>query len=138
MDKMVKFVPYDIGLIVGEITEAATKQRRRAMLQHLAGPHVQGIFTTLTETGNATDYNRAVDTLNAYFVPKVNTTYARQTFHQISQKPGEIVQQVSTRLQKSSECGLAPMLITSLEPDTVVNKSTSTYITANYLRKAKV
>ena len=39
---------------------------------------------------------------------------------------------------KSSECVLAPMLITSLEPDTVVNKSTSTYITANYLRKAKV
>ena len=46
---------------MGEITEAATKQRRRAMLQHLAGPRVRRIFTTLTETGNATDYNHAVE-----------------------------------------------------------------------------
>ena len=61
------------------------------MLPHLAGPDVQEIFNTLTETGDATDYNRAVEALNAYFVPQVNSAFARQTFHQILQKPGEIV-----------------------------------------------
>ena len=39
------------GLIINEGTTAATKQRRRAMLLHLAGPDVQKIFITLTETG---------------------------------------------------------------------------------------
>ena len=63
------------GLIVGETTAAATKQRRRAMLLHLAGPDTQEIFTTLTETGDATDYNRAVEALNAYFVPKVTSAF---------------------------------------------------------------
>ena len=55
------------GLIISEGTTAATKQRRRAMLLHLAGPDVQEIFTTLTETGDATNYASAVEALNAYF-----------------------------------------------------------------------
>ena len=73
------------------------------MLLHLAGPDMQKIFTALTRTGNATDYNRAVEALNAYFVPQVNSAFARQIFHQISQKPSETVQQFATRLKKSSE-----------------------------------
>lgn len=80
------------GLIVGETTAAATKQRRRTMLFHLAGPDTQEIFTTLTETGDATDYNRAVEAFkNAYFLSQVNSAFARQTFYQILQKPGETV-----------------------------------------------
>ena len=54
------------------------------MLLHLAGPDVQEIFTTLTETGDATNYASAVEALNAYFVPRVNSAFARQTFHRIS------------------------------------------------------
>ena len=81
---------------MGETTAAATKQRQRAMLLHLAGPDVQEIFTTLTETGDATDYNHAVEALNAYFVPQVNSAFTCQTFHQTSQKPGETVQQFAT------------------------------------------
>ena len=41
------------------------------MLLHLAGPDLQEIFTTLPDTGEATDYTRAVEALNAYFVPQV-------------------------------------------------------------------
>ena len=41
------------GLIINDGTTAATEQRRRATLLHLAGPDVQEIFTTLTETGDA-------------------------------------------------------------------------------------
>ena len=43
------------GLIITEGTNAVTKQRRRAMLLHSAGPDVQEIFSTLSDTGEATD-----------------------------------------------------------------------------------
>ena len=51
------------------------------MLLHLAGPDVQEIFSTLADTGEATDYAVAVTALNGYFLPKVNTAFARQKFH---------------------------------------------------------
>ena len=75
------------GLIINEGTTAATKQRRRAMLLHLAGPDVREIFTTLTETGDTTNYASVVEALNAYFVPQVNSAFAGQTFHRITQNP---------------------------------------------------
>lgn len=52
------------GLIITEGTNAATRQRRRAMLLHLAGPDIQEIFSTLANTGPATDYAAAVTALN--------------------------------------------------------------------------
>ena len=51
------------------------------MLLHLAGPDVQEIFTTLTETGDATNYASVVEALNVYFVPQVNSAFALQTFN---------------------------------------------------------
>ena len=62
------------GLILNEET-ATNRQRRRALLLHLAGTDVQDIFYTLPDTGDAKD-EKAVDALNAYYVPKVYTTYA--------------------------------------------------------------
>ena len=78
-------------LIINEGTTVAAKQRRRAMLLHLAGPDVQKIFTTLTDNVDATNYASAVEALNAYFVPQVNSAFARQTFHRITQNPGQTV-----------------------------------------------
>ena len=57
------------GLIVTEATNATTRQRRRAMLLHFAGPDVQEILTTLADTGEASDYAAAVTALNGYFLP---------------------------------------------------------------------
>ena len=37
------------GLVITEGTNAATKQRRRAMLLHFAGPDVKEIFSTLAK-----------------------------------------------------------------------------------------
>ena len=109
---------------MGEKNAAATKQRPRAMLLHLAGPDTQEIFTTLTETGDATDYNRAVEALNAYFVPQVNSAFAHQTFHQISQKPVETV----TCLKKAAkDCDFGTDVDNQIR-DAVLNKCTSTYI----------
>jgi hypothetical protein len=48
---------------------------------------VQDIF--FADTGEPTDYGRAVAVLNAYFVPQVNTVFARQTFYQLTQKTAE-------------------------------------------------
>ena len=62
------------GLILNE-ENANNRQRRRALLLHLAGTDVQDIFYILPDTGDAKDYKKAVDALNAYFVPKVDTTY---------------------------------------------------------------
>ena len=131
MDKMVKFlrtIRRRGRTYCGRNTAAAAKQRRRVMLPHLAGPDVQEIFNTLTETGDATDYNRAVEALNAYFVPQVNSTFARQTFHQISQKPGETVQQF--------DCDFGTDVDNQIR-DKVLNKCTSTYIKRKLLEEGQ-
>ena len=67
------------GLIISEDANATTRQRRRAMLLHSAGPDVQEIFSTLPNTDEAIDYAAAVKALNGYFLPKVNAAFARQT-----------------------------------------------------------
>ena len=99
-----------------ETIAEATKQRRRAILLHLARPDVQEIFTTSTETGDATDYNRAVEALNAYFVPQVNSAFARQTFHRSRRnqvRPFNNLPHVYKKKQKIVI--LEPMPITRLE-----------------------
>lgn len=91
------------GLIVGPTTSDADKQRRRALLLHLAGPDVQDIFETLGDIGVPSDYAACVEALNAYFVPKTNIPYARHVFRQIVQKPGETVLQFVTRLRLAAK-----------------------------------
>ena len=108
------------------------------MLPHLARPDAQEIFNTLTETGDATDYNRAVEALNAYFVPQVNSAFARHTFHQISQKPGETVQQFATRLNKAAkDCDFGTDVDNQIR-DAVLISVLQPTLNANYLKKAKV
>ncbi len=92
------------GLIMEEDIAVSVRQRRRALLLHHAGPDVQDVFSTLPDTGNADNYNAAVTALNAYFVPRVNAAYARQSFYKLSQKSGETVQQFTTRLMALFHC----------------------------------
>ena len=66
------------GLIIEQLLAGATaesvqrqhvvRQRRRALLLHSAGPDVQDIFLTLTDTGERREYDVAVTALNNYFV----------------------------------------------------------------------
>ena len=70
-------------LIITEATNATTRQQRRAMLHHVAGPNVQEVFSTLAYTGEETDYASALIALNGYFLPKVNAAFARQKFHRL-------------------------------------------------------
>ena len=50
-------------------------EQKRALLLHVSGEEVQGLFETLTDTG--TTYAHAIDKLNAYFAPKKNIAFER-------------------------------------------------------------
>ena len=56
------------------------KARKRALLLYLAGPEVETIFATLSDTGNDDDYDKAVEKLTEYFAPKQNVLYERHVF----------------------------------------------------------
>ena len=89
-------------LIVGmNITDATQK---RALL-HYAGPDVDDIFETLPNTGEDKDYKKAVECLNTYFVPKVNTIYKEYQFRQAKQCLNESLASYHTRLkQLTKQC----------------------------------
>ena len=74
-----------------------------AQLLHMAGPDVQDIFYTLSDTGTAKEYKRAVDALNGYFIQEVNPAFARHTFRQMTQETDESVEQFVTRLRQAVE-----------------------------------
>ena len=102
---------------------------------HLAGPDVQDIFLTLPNTGDVKDYRKAVDALNAYFAPKVDTTYARHCFRQLIQAPGETIGQFATRLRRASkDCDYGEDTDNQIR-DEILCKCTSTYIKRKLLEE---
>ena len=122
------------GLILNE-DNANNRQRRRALMLHLAGPDVQDIFLTLPNTGDVKDYRKAVDALNAYFAPKVDTTYARHCFRQLIQAPGETIRQFATRLRRASkDCDYGEDTDNQIR-DEILCKCTSTYIKRKLLEE---
>ena len=72
-------------------------KRKRALLLHYAGPDVDEIFDTLSNTGEDNDY--ATAKLNKYFSPQVNTTYEVYNFRQAKQE-GELLDSYHTRLRQ--------------------------------------
>lgn len=88
----------ELFMTASNITEAAQK---RAILLHLAGPEVQEIFETLTDTGN--DYETAKLKLKGYFEPKCNVTYERHIFRNTTPLAQETVASFVTRLRQIAE-----------------------------------
>ena len=122
------------GLILDE-DNANNRQKRRALMLPLAGPDVQDIFLTPTNTGDVKDYRKVVDALNAYFAPKVDTTYARQCFRQLVQAPGETIRQFATRLRRASKgCDYGEDTDNQIR-DEILCKCTSTYIKRKLLEE---
>ena len=74
------------GLILNK-ENANNRQRRPALLLYLVGTAVQGIFSTLPNTGDAKDCKKALDALNVYFVPQVDTMDASRCYRQLTQTP---------------------------------------------------
>jgi hypothetical protein len=79
------------------------KKQQRAMLLHFAGPAVDEIFDTLSDTGEAKDYDKAIEALNAYFIPHVNTAFEEYNFRQAKQNQSETLDAFHTRLRQLSQ-----------------------------------
>lgn len=71
------------------------RQRRCALVSHLAGPTVQEFFTTLPDI--ATDYEAVVTALNNYFV--LNISFSKQASHQAKPELAKNFQKYLTHLQ---------------------------------------
>ena len=111
------------------------RQRRRALLLHSAGPDVQDIFLTLTDTGERREYDVAVTALNNYFVPKANAALARQVFHGINPAAGETIQQFATRLKKAAlDCAYGDETDNNIR-DAILWKCPSSYIKRRLLEE---
>ena len=124
------------GLIISEDSDT-NKHRRRAQLLHYAGPDVQDIFYTLADTGENKDYQKAVNALNAYFKPKVNTAYARHAFKQLQQQEKETVLQFVTRLRRAAkDCGYGADTDNHIR-DEVLQKCRSHYLRRRLLEEEK-
>ena len=72
------------------------------MLLYLAGPAVQDIFETLSDTGEAKDFKIAHEKLTEYFTPKKNTTYEVYVFRQARQHEKETLAQFETKISQAS------------------------------------
>lgn len=66
----------DSNGLITDASKADNKVQRRK---------VQEIFETLADTGTATKYEKAVEALNNYFNPKVNSTYQHHVFRTMEQ-----------------------------------------------------
>ena len=75
--------------------------QKRSLLLHIAGPEVQEVFDTLTDTG--TRFDEAVNKLNAHFKPCTNVTYQRHVFRKEEQKDSESITQYVVRLKKLAD-----------------------------------
>ena len=125
--KWVKGLEY--FLVASNITD---KKQRRAVLLHLAGPEVQTVFETLSETGD--DYATALAKLTEYFDPKKNIPFERHLFRQAAQGPTENMDSYVTRLRslaKSCEYDNVDEMIR----DQVVDKCASNSLRRRLLRE---
>ncbi|KAI2643843.1 Retrovirus-related Pol polyprotein from transposon 17.6 [Labeo rohita] len=82
--------------------------RKRAVLLHSLGTEGQRLFYTLPDTG--TTFEHAMNALEDYFMPKVNTVVARHRFRQCSQRADETIPQFLSALRElASSCAYADM-----------------------------
>ena len=80
--------------------------RKRALLLYQAGPEVHEIFKTLPDTGEANEYDKAVQALTKHFEPQKNLIYQTYVFRQATQRADETIDEFHTRLRSLAEhCG---------------------------------
>ncbi len=79
--------------------------QRKAILLHVAGFDVQEIYYTLVGPEDDKDYEGTMKVLDDYFIPKINVSFERHLFRQISRKNDETIDQFVCRLrQQASSC----------------------------------
>ena len=85
--------------------------QKKALPLHTVGMEVQELYETLSDPGpsvefeedTATDFEKTVRTLNAYFVTKLNEPYERHVFRSMAQQDRETVGQFIARLRKQAQ-----------------------------------
>ena len=94
----------------------ANDAQKKALLLHTVEMECQELYETLTDPGpteefeenTATDFEKTVRTLNAYFVTKLNEPYERHVFRSMAQQERETVSQFIARLRKQAQnCNFA-------------------------------
>lgn len=108
------------------------------LLLHYAGPSVQQLFETLPElpavekrgprlnveqyVPNMTHFEEAVAKLNAFFLPKENSTYERHLLRQMKQKSGESIDTFTIRLRTQAErCGFGDKMDLNIKDQIIQN-----------------
>lgn len=116
---------------------------KRDLLLHYAGPSVQQLFDTLPDqpgsnlrgplmnvenyTPNMTSYEEAVMKLNAFFLPKENSTYERHLLRQMKQKCGESIDAFTIRLRLQAErCGFGDKVEENVKDQIIQNCQSAT------------
>lgn len=87
-----------------ECNDAATAQKKKALLLHLAGVEVQEVYYDDPHHGDATPagsdvYKQTVALLNGHFQPIVCIPHERAMFRKMTQKEGESVTKFARRLR---------------------------------------
>ncbi|XP_055604197.1 uncharacterized protein K02A2.6-like [Uranotaenia lowii] len=111
---------------------------KKDLLLHYAGPNVQQLFDTLPEvpgtemrgpllniehyTPNMTSYEEAKTKLNAFFLPKENSTYERHLLRQMKQRAGESIDSFTIRLRVQAErCGFDDRMEENIKDQIIQN-----------------
>ncbi|XP_055543276.1 uncharacterized protein LOC129728835 [Wyeomyia smithii] len=111
---------------------------KKDLLLHYAGSTVQQLFDTLPDlpgddmrgllinvnnyTPNMTCYEEAVGKLNAFFLPKENSTYERHLLRQIKQKAEESIDAFTIRLRVQAErCGFGDRVEENVKDQIIEN-----------------
>ena len=89
----------------------------------------------MADTGTVAEYEKAVNALDEYFIPKVNSTYQNHVFRSIEQREGETVAQFGTRLrQVVKDCDYGDQADNQIR-DQVVQRCTSHDLRRKLLEK---
>jgi len=108
-------------------------ERKWAIFLHLAGPKVQEIFKTLSDTG--TDLETAIEKLDEYFLPKRNIAFERHVFRQAKQEDSERLDNYVTRLRQLAETCDYEDNTDDMIRDQIVDKCKSTRLRRRFLRE---
>jgi hypothetical protein len=83
----------------------ANERQKVALLLHSGGMELQELYYMLKPESEDNNLQECLNTLDAYFTPKVNVAFERHMFRQMQQKENETMDQFVCRLrQKSISC----------------------------------
>ena len=104
------------------------------MLLHLAGPDVQDIFATFSDTG--TSYTETLTALNTHFTPQKSLQFERHTFPQAHQVPSESISRYVTCLRRLGEhCDFDKYLLDEAIKDQLIEHCHSNTLRRRRLRE---